>query len=100
MDILDLAEKYASNVLRTTSQPHHGHLRLAEINYRIGAMHHGHIVKTGLQKKQLSHSIRLSEKYYLAAQKHFDAVNWKDQNQGELFFFLPSFKYGIIETYF
>jgi len=82
MDILDLAEKYASNVLRTTSQPHHGHLRLAEINYRIGAMHHGHIVKTGLQKKQLSHSIRLSEKYYLAAQKHFDAVNWKDQNQG------------------
>ena len=45
-------------------------------------MHHGHIVKTGLQKKQLSHSIRLSEKYYLAAEKHFQCVNWKDQNQG------------------
>ena len=79
-----MAEKYASNLLRTTSQPQQGHLRLAEINYRIGAMHHGHIVKTGLQRKQLSNSIRLSEKYYLAAQKHFDAVNWRDQNQGEL----------------
>ena len=56
------------------------YLRLAEVNYRIAAMHHAHIVESELENKQLNHSVRLSCKYYQKCETYFNYVNWRNQS--------------------
>ena len=64
IEILDSAEKNANSLLKSTSNVDRVHLRLGEINYRIAAMHHGHIVDSDISGKTLNHSIRLALRYY------------------------------------
>ena len=82
IDVLDSAEKNSNSILKTTDNPDRVHLRIAEINYRIAAMHHGHIVESDISSgKTLNHSIRLALRYYSQSHAHFNSVPWKNQNQ-------------------
>ena len=80
IDVLDAAEKNSNSILKSTDNTDRVHLRLAEINYRIAAMHHGHIVDS-VCGKTLNHSIRLALRYYNQSETHFNSVPWGNQNQ-------------------
>jgi tetratricopeptide (TPR) repeat protein len=88
IEILDTAEKHSSMLLKNTQNSERIYLRLAEINYRIAAMHHGHIVDSDISGKTLNHSIRLSLKYYQNSIENFNRVEWEEQNLSWCLLFL------------
>lgn len=80
IELLESAEKQGVMIIKSNSQSERFYLRLAEVNYRIAAMHHGHIVESELENKQLNYSVRLSHKYYKKCENYFQYVKWRNQS--------------------
>ena len=52
MDLLESADKLGNQIIKVQNSNDRFHLRLGELNYRIAAMHHGHIVESDIENKE------------------------------------------------
>ena len=52
LDLLESADKLGNQIIKVQNSNERFHLRLGELNYRIAAMHHGHIVESDIENKE------------------------------------------------
>ena len=51
IELLESADKKGNQIIKVTENKERFYLRLAELNYKIGALHHGHIVESEIENK-------------------------------------------------
>jgi len=88
LDLLESADKLGNQIIKVQNSNERFHLRLGELNYRIAAMHHGHIVESDIENKQLLYSVKLSHKYYMKCMTYFAYIDWSRQTDEWCFLFL------------
>ena len=104
LDLLESADKLGNQIIKVQNSNERFHLRLGELNYRIAAMHHGHIVESDIENKeriQFSSKLNQFEKSGIYYQIKFEMLKIEMRKKQLLYSVKLSHKYYMkCMTYF